>query len=144
VHKVCLLTVESADVGIKAESLWTVCNIINCGSISSVKDFYDATTQEVVAYEHSDEDAEMNYREEGSSELVNSMIKGLIKGTKTMQDARLVANILEAFGKLFEVNQVYYESFYSIDSILGQFIQLQGMAALEACQQRFAAHDLTN
>lgn len=84
-----------------------------------------------------------NYREEGSSKIVNSMIKGLIKGIKTMHDARLAANILEAFGKLFEVNKVYYDNFYSGDSILAQFIELEGMSALEACMLRFSAHDLS-
>jgi len=33
VHKICMLTVESNEVGIKNETLWTVCNVINCGSV---------------------------------------------------------------------------------------------------------------
>ena len=62
--------------------------------------------------ENSDEDLEMKNHQEGSSKIVNSMIKGLIKGIKSIHDAMLAANILEAFGKLFEVNKVYYGTYY--------------------------------
>lgn len=121
-----------------------MCNILNCGSINSIKNFYDQTTQEVIAFDE-DEDLEMkNYREEGSSKIVNCMMKGLIRGLKTSHDKHLVTNILEAFGKLFEVNKIYYDSYYEIDSILAQFIELEGMAALDICMARFSAHDLTN
>ena len=72
------------------------------------------------------------------------MIKGLIRGLKASHDMLLVTNILEAFGKLFEVNKIYYDSCYELDSILAQFIALEGMAALEICMTRFSAHDLTN
>ena len=44
VYKIVMLTVESNDVNVKSECLWVVCNIINCGSLSSVKEFFDGTT----------------------------------------------------------------------------------------------------
>ena len=72
------------------------------------------------------------------------MMIGLIKGTKTIQDKHLMQNILEAFDKLFSVHNVYYKGQNDKYSIMGQFIELEGMKALEACTSRFSAHDLTD
>ena len=61
------------------------------------------------------------------------MIKGLIRGLKTIHQQRLMQNIIEALNKLFKLHQVYFGDDVNEDSILEQFVYLDGLPALDKC-----------
>ena len=46
-----------------------------------------------------------NYNPESYAE--NMLLKGMVKGLKTIQDQELIKNILEALKVLFELDEIY-------------------------------------
>ena len=91
---------------IQRESLWVMSNCIICGFHKQAKDLYDLCAREKTIATDDTDDTEYN---EGVQDS-NILLKGIIRGAKTIQDADLLVNLLEALTVLFQVDEMYQMS----------------------------------
>lgn len=107
------------------EALWSLANIINCGSEYHGKHTWELSTLE----EYSDpENGVIAQRQ------TNKMMKGFIRGIKILHDSSLVLNILDAIERLLKIDDVYELSVCfgenPQDGVYSQFGEHNGLEAL--------------
>lgn len=128
------LACNSHDLGIKKEALYIVSNLLTAGKNYHARNLWELSTATVGGGLDGEYYSEL-YIPQESLEQENLLVKALTKGIRTIQEASLVLNLLQSLQVLFKVEA----DLQTCDSIKLQFVNFQGVEALDACLLRNAA-----